>query len=308
MFVSKNKKLAGYFMKFKSLSILFFSTLFVFSTNASILDSVKTNKKRVAIVTGSLGLYFAASYLYVQNAWWDDISEEFHFDPGNDLVYALNVDKAAHFFGGVYASDLFSSSYRWAGIEEKRSKWYGAAFGIGIQLAIEFKDAYAPYWGFSKWDLGLGSAGALWPVLQNYYDPLKAINFKFSYFKRSNIYWELEAQRGKNPSKFSWYDDYPNQTYWMTLDLEKLVNKSNFPKWMDIAIGFGLDETQYLSDGTKMGGNQEFYISLDYDTNQILKKWNTPVAKKIKFILKYYKLPAPTVQISPKINFFPFFI
>ena len=100
MFVSKNKKLAEYFMKFKSLSILFFSTLFVFSTNASILDSVKTNKKRVAIVSGSLGLYFAASYLYVQNAWWDDISEEFHYDPGNDLVYALNVDKAAHFFVG----------------------------------------------------------------------------------------------------------------------------------------------------------------------------------------------------------------
>ena len=57
-----------------------------------------------------------------------------------------------------------------------------------------------------------------------------------------------------------------------------------------------------------MGGNQEFYISLDYDTNQILKKWNTPFAKKIKFILKYYKLPAPTIQISPKINFLPFFI
>ena len=88
-------------MKFKSLSILFFSILFVFNTNASILDSVKTNKKRVAIVSGSLGLYFTASYLYVQNSWWGDISEEFHFDPGNDLVYALNVDKAAHFFGGV---------------------------------------------------------------------------------------------------------------------------------------------------------------------------------------------------------------
>ena len=44
------------------------------------------------------------------------------------------------------------------------------------------------------------------------------------------------------------------------------------------------------------------------DTNQILKKWNTPLAKKIKFILKYYKLPAPTIQFFPKINFFPFFM
>ena len=59
-------------------------------------------------------------------------------------------------------------------------------------------------------------------------------------------------------------------------------------KWIDIAVGFGLDDTQYLRGGTKMGGNQELYIALDYDTNQILKKWNTPLAKKIKFILKYY--------------------
>ena len=126
--------------------------------------------------------------------------------------------------------------------------------------------------------------------IQNYYQPLQALNFKFSYFKRSNIYWDLENQRGRNPSKFSWYDDYPNQTYWMTLDTDKLFNKNKFPKWIDFAFGFGLDDTQYLNGGTKMGGKQEFYIALDYDVNQILKEWDTPFAKKIKFILKYYKL------------------
>jgi len=94
----------------------------------------------------------------------------------------------------------------------------------------------------------------------------------------------------------------------MTLDLDKLANNNLLPKWMDIAVGFGLDDTQYLSSGTKMGGNQELYVALDYDTNQILKKWNTPLAKKIKFILKYYKLPAPTIQFFPKINFSPFFM
>ena len=56
-----------------------------------------------------------------------------------------------------------------------------------IQLAIEMKDAYAPYWGFSKWDLALGSTGALWPVAQYYNDDLKSINFlkslNMKYFK-----------------------------------------------------------------------------------------------------------------------------
>mgnify|MGYP001278992084 FL=1 len=295
-------------MKIKSLLIFLLFIYINLSCQAKTLDSNLVNKNRVILVSSSLAAYFGASFYYVQNTWWSDVSNDFHFDPGNDLVYALNVDKAAHFFGGVYSSDLFSSSYRWAGVDYTRSLWYGACFGTGIQLAIELKDAYAPYWGFSKWDFAIGSAGSFWPVLQNYYQPLQALNFKFSYFKRSNIYWDLENQRGRNPSKFSWYDDYPNQTYWMTLDTDKLFNKNKFPKWIDFAFGFGLDDTQYLNGGTKMGGKQEFYIALDYDVNQILKEWDTPFAKKIKFILKYYKLPAPTIQVAPKLKFHPFFM
>ena len=295
-------------MKIKSLLIFLLFIYINLSCQSKTLDSNLVNKNRVVLVSSSLAAYFGASFYYVQNTWWSDVSNDFHFDPGNDLVYALNVDKAAHFFGGVYSSDLFSSSYRWAGVDYTRSLWYGACFGTGIQLAIELKDAYAPYWGFSKWDFAIGSAGSFWPVLQNYYQPLQALNFKFSYFKRSNIYWDLESQRGRNPSKFSWYDDYPNQTYWMTLDTDKLFNKNKFPKWLDFAFGFGLDDTQYLNGGTKMGGKQEFYIALDYDVNQILKEWDTPFAKKIKFILKYYKLPAPTIQVAPKLKFHPFFM
>ena len=216
-------------MKIKSLLIFLLFIYINLSCQAKTLDSNLVNKNRVVLVSSSLAAYFGASFYYVQNTWWSDVSNDFHFDPGNDLVYALNVDKAAHFFGGVYSSDLFSSSYRWAGVDYTRSLWYGACFGTGIQLAIELKDAYAPYWGFSKWDFAIGSAGSFWPVLQNYYQPLQALNFKFSYFKRSNIYWDLENQRGRNPSKFSWYDDYPNQTYWMTLDTDKLFNKNKFP-------------------------------------------------------------------------------
>ena len=114
----------------------------------------------------------------------------------------------------------------------KKAAWYGAIFGSSIQLAIEIKDAYAPYWGFSKYDLALGSLGSFWPVAQNYSKDLKAINFKFSYFKHSNIYWELESQRDKTPSKFSWYDDYPNQTYWLSADLDHFSNINFIPDWL----------------------------------------------------------------------------
>ena len=196
---------------------------------------------------------------------------------------------------------------QWAGMNKKQSLWYGTIFGSGLQLAIEIKDAYAPYWGFSKWDLALGSIGALWPLSQYYNNDLNAINFKFSYYKHSDIYWELDKQRGKEVNKYAWQDDYVNQTYWLSIDIHHFYEK--FPDWLNIAIGFGLDETQYLNaNNTKVGGNNEWYIALDYDLPQMLKKYNSPLAKKVKHWLNYFHFPSPTIRIAPKVDFYPLFL
>ncbi|KRO70347.1 MAG: hypothetical protein ABR81_00440 [Cryomorphaceae bacterium BACL11 MAG-121128-bin16] len=295
-------------MKFKSLFLLvifFVSSQNIFGQS----DSLKLNKKRVFIVGSSLAVALGGSYLYVQNSWWSEKQEPFHFDDGADLTYALNVDKVGHFMGGLEAADVFSSSMKWAGMQEEQALWYGAAFGSGLQLAIEMKDAYAPYWGFSKWDLALGSAGSLFPVAQYYNDDLKAINFKFSYYKQSDIYWELDRQRGKKPNKYAWQDDYPNQTYWLSVDVNHFTETCCWPDWLNLAIGFGLDDTQYLNENnTKMGGNNEWYIALDYDIPKMLKKWNSPTGKKVKHWLNYIHLPAPTIRISPKLEFYPLFL
>jgi hypothetical protein len=261
------------------------------------------------VVSCTLGLALTGSYLYIENSWWADKQIPFHFDDGADLKYALNVDKVGHFMGGLVAADFFSSSMQWAGMNEKKSLWYGAFFGSGFQLAIEMKDAYAPYWGFSKWDLALGSTGSFWPVAQYYNDDLKAINFKISYYKRSNIYWELDRQRGKEINKYAWQDDYPNQTYWITFDVNHFAETCCWPDWLNVAIGFGLDDTQYLNEhNTKTGGNNEWYIALDYDIPKMLKKWNSPTGKKVKHWLNYVHFPAPTIRISPKLEFYPLFL
>ena len=294
-------------MNFKRLFSLSLLVLFACSIKAK-ADSTKIKKGRVIVVSSSLVAILGGSYLYVENSWWSDKQIPFHFDDGADLTYALNVDKVGHFMGGLEAADFFSSSMKWAGMNERKSLWYGAAFGSGLQLAIEMKDAYAPYWGFSKWDLALGSAGSFWPVAQYYNPDLKAINFKFSYYKRSNIYWDLDKQRGKETNKYAWQDDYPNQTYWVTFDVNHFVETCCWPDWLNVAVGFGIDDTQYLNGGTKAGGNNEWYIALDYDVPKMLKKWNSPTGKKVKHWLNYFHFPAPTIRISPKLEFYPLFL
>ena len=295
-------------MNFKRLFFLSFLVLLTYSINAK-PDSTKIKKGRVLLVGSSLAAVLGGSYLYVENSWWSDKQIPFHFDDGSDLTYALNVDKVGHFMGGLEAADFFSSSIQWAGMNERKSIWYGAAFGTGLQLAIEMKDAYAPYWGFSKWDLALGSAGSFWPVAQYYNTNLKAINFKFSYYKRSNIYWDLDKQRGKETNKYAWQDDYPNQTYWVTLDINHFIETCCWPDWLNVAVGFGIDDTQYLNESnSKTGGNNEWYIALDYDVPKMLNKWNSPTGKKVKHWLNYFHFPAPTIRISPKLELYPLFL
>tara|TARA_B100000700_G_C14955270_1_gene813675 strand:- start:25 stop:870 length:846 start_codon:yes stop_codon:yes gene_type:complete len=281
----------------------------VYANSFIISDTNKINTKRVAIVTSSLGVGLTASYYYIQNSWWTEKQTDFHFDKGSDLTYALNVDKLGHFMGGIQASDIFRSSMNWAGIQKEKTFLYGAIFGTGIQLIIEMKDAYAPYWGFSVWDLGFGTAGSFFPLLKTKHKFLKTIDFKMSYYKRSNAYWELEAQRGKNINQYAWQDDYVNQTYWMVFDVNEYVKDGFWPKWLNIAIGFGIDDTQYLSsNNTKLGGNNEWYIAFDYDIPKIFKRFDSPIAKKIKYWINYIHFPAPTIKLSPHIEFLPVFL
>ena len=295
-------------MYFRILILSFFLVFFSIKCYGE-PDSSIINNKRLVITSSSLALSLGASYYYIENSWWSDQSASFHFDQGQDQIYALNVDKCGHFLGGIHSSNVFKSAMKWTGMSERRSLLYAGFFGSALQLAIELKDAYSPYWGFSKWDFSLGSAGAFYPLLQNKYSDLDAVNFKFSYFRHSDSYFKLEEIRGKEISKYNWQDDYPNQTYWITVNIDHFFQTCCFPDWLNVALGFGIDDTQYLNNrDQKVGGNNEWYIALDYDLEKALKKWNTPLARNIKHWLNYIHFPAPAIKISPKIEFFPLFL
>lgn len=267
-------------------------------------DSSQVKPIRLAIVGGGAASVLGGSYAYIQKSWWSDNASSFHFDDGSDLRYAKNIDKGGHFFGGAIVSDLFQSSLQWTGLSEKKSYLYGAAMGSFIQLSIEMKDAYAPHWGFSVWDFTAGSIGALVPLAERYWEPMEYVEFKMSYYKRSNHYWDLGTIQKPYapPHPHAYQDDYINQTYWVSF-----FPLRNQGQHIGISIGVGLDDTQYLEKNTKTGGSNEWYIALDYDLKQLLKNWNSPVAKKVKKCLRYVKIPAPAIRISPSIEYYPFF-
>ena len=69
-----------------------------------------------------------------------------------------------------------------------------------------------------------------------------------------------------------------------------------------------MDDTQYLNEHfTKTGGNNEWYIALDYNIPKMFKRWDSLTAKKIKHWLNYVHFPAPTIRVSPKLEVYPLF-
>jgi len=94
-----------------------------------------------------------------------------------------------------------------------------------------------------------------------------------------------------------------------TFDIKKITGIYFWPDWLNMAVGFGIDNSQYLNKNkTKKGGNNEWYIALDYDLSKIYTKWDSPTAKKVKHWLNYIHFPAPTIRISPNLHFYPVFL
>lgn len=275
--------------------------------NNTEIDSTQQNRikpYRLALVGGSFASMLGVSYWYVQKMWWTESTGRFSFDSGRDLVYAKNVDKGGHFFGGMIVADITQWNLRWSGLKEKNAHWYGVANGVLLQFGIEMKDAFAPAWGFSMHDFAAGTAGSFVPILNRYWKPMEYIDFKFSYYPKTKKYWELvREQRPSDPAPwYAWQDDYINQTYWVTIYPLKSMGID-----VGLSFGYGLDDSQYIENRTKMGGRNEFYISFDYDLEKVLKHWDTPFAKRLKHSLNYIKVPSPTFKIGPTTKFYPLY-
>ncbi|MEE2953848.1 MAG: hypothetical protein VX347_01585 [Bacteroidota bacterium] len=280
------------------------------NTNDTLGENKSYNNFRIGVATGVL----AGSYYYLENIWWKDNHRNFHFDGGADLTYALNVDKAAHFMGGMLVSEFAYEQLRSFQKNKKKAIWQSAGIGFLTQFAIEIKDGYAPYWGFSFGDLLSGGAGSLFFAGKKLSSSLKMVEMKFSYWRHSDSYFDLETQRNlktgePRPNEYLWHEDYPNQTYWISFNIKELTENEDWPDYLNIAIGFGLDDKQELNNNlTKTGGSNELYLAIDYNVPKLFKRYNTTRARKIKKWLNYFKFPAPTIQVYPTIKIFPFFL
>lgn len=250
------------------------------------------NPYKLGIVLGSVGAGMAASYILVlEKGWWGENGSDFQFE--NDFYYASNLDKFAHFYGGILIASALDDGLQWSGVNEETSVWTAAGLSTALQIAIDYKDAFAPEYGFSVWDVGAGTLGALIPVIQYYYPQSKHIDLKFSYYKNDQYFWGSSSDQGAE----AYVNDYINQTYWMGYTMYQ----HNLPLWPDFiqpALGLSITRNGMNVENVKPNPKYELYLSLDWNLSQLFKP-ESKAAKRWLYYLDRVKFPSPTVQFYP---------
>ncbi|MFN8357097.1 MAG: hypothetical protein U0Y10_21765 [Spirosomataceae bacterium] len=268
-------------------------------TNTADTLSKSVRLKRNLIVGGSSVVFFSGTYWFLKHAWWKDQSIPFHFDNGPDLKYASNLDKAGHFMGGVFVSEMYNDGFRWAGVPARKALWYSVGMAFVVHLSTEIKDGFAPRWGFSPYDLLAGTLGGLYTVGKHSDTFLKNTTIKATYWQRTDKYFQLAL---KTPKWFS-IDDYLNQTFWFSYYFNDKPHRT-LPSWLGVSVGWGIEPDYWNGFG---GARHELYLAPDIHLERLLRPKKQPWKSLVK-VLNFTRLPLPALQITPKVKVWGLFL
>jgi hypothetical protein len=162
-------------------------------------------------------------------------------------------------------------------------------------LPVEILDGFSEAYGASTGDL---VANALGPALffgqQNLWREIR-IYPKYSFHTTRFAAMRPEIL-GENTVSQT-IKDYNGQTQWLSVDLDKFVT---FPKWLNIAAGYGAENMIYARDQQNFDANlqpfRQYYLALDIDLTAIRTKSKT--LKTILFLANMVKIPAPAISFS----------
>jgi len=262
------------------------------------------NKKRFTMVCASETVLYTGSMIALNEIWYKDYPKSnFHFF--NDNKEWLQMDKAGHVVTSYYIGRIGINLLKWSGVKRKKAIWYGGMLGSAYQSTLEILDGYSADWGFSWGDFAANTAGSLMLISQELTWDEQKIILKFSFLQSKYAQYRPNLL-GKNLQE-NILKDYNGQTYWLSVNPASFMNKNTkFPKWLNIAIGYGVNgmtganTNPLLFDNV---GNQitfdryrQYYLSLDIDLTRI--KTKSKFLNTIFYSIGFLKIPSPTLEFN----------
>lgn len=264
---------------------------------ASIPKPDSINKKRILIISNST--FYGSTYLGFYYLWYKNYElTSFHFF--DDSGEWLQIDKTGHIYSSYYLTKLQSEVIEWSGVKKSNALKYGALTALAYVSTIEVLDGFSKDWGASLSDMSANLFGIGLYTLQELSFQKQYIVPKFSYNFNSHINLRPELLGSNSIEQI--LKDYNGQNYWFSANISNIISIENFPKWLNIAFGYG--------GANMLGGHfnppefssynryRQYYISLDLDVKKIdtKKRWLNFIIHQLNFV----KIPLPTIEYSNK--------
>ena len=285
-----------------------------FKTDAQILepDSI-LHKNRLYWVAGIEGSLWAGSLIALNYAWYKDYNSG-NFHVFNDNEEWLQVDKFGHMTTSYYLGKIGYDMLRWSGVSKKRSILYGGSLGFFYMTSVELLDSRSTGWGFSWGDMAANAVGsglfmgqqALWGE-QRMFMKYSFHTTQYAQYRPNLLGGTLAEQMVK---------DYNGHTYWLSTNVYSFLDEeSRFPKWLNIAVGYGAEGmTGGFENPDEVEGvpipefdrYRQYYISLDVDLTRIHTR--SKFLRGLFNVISFIKVPMPTIEFSEKgTKFYPLY-
>ena len=261
---------------------------------------VKKKVDKFLIITG---VGYGASLIGLNQIWYKDFPRsKFHFF--NDNPEWKQLDKLGHFYNSYQLSKAASVVLTKLSLEEKKAHATGSLLGFAMLSSIEILDGFSEEYGASWGDVlsnGLG-AGLSYGQFILWHET--RIHPKYSFYPSD--YASLRPDvLGKQ-----WHEqiikDYNGQTQWLSFDISKFLPQDNrFPKWLNIAVGYGADGLVHAREEENTAAGYEsyrqYYLALDLDLTHI--KSDSKFTNTLLYLVNMIHLPAPAMEFNKKHGF-----
>ena len=273
-------------------------------------DSLRSgiNKKRFIPLIATVGLVYGTSWIGLNELWYKNYPRSsFHFF--NDNHEWLQIDKLGHAQTAFQESRLGVDLLKWSGLSERKAIVYGSLTGIIFQTPIEIFDGYSAEYGASVGDLVANTFGSA--LVMSQYLAWKELRIYMKYSFHQTRFAHLRPNTLGDGLAQELLKDYNGQTYWLCGNVSSFLKKeSKFPKWFNIALGYGGQEMVYAEnvDNKLNGYNQyrQYYLSIDLDLTKI--KTRSAFLRKVFYAANMIHMPAPALEFNKKgLKFHPLY-
>lgn len=292
-------------MKFKVIyfliSILISNISFSQNVNTFLKPSDSLHKQRRNAVVISEAVLGTTTLIGLNALWYKDFDRS-KFHTLNDLNEWMQMDKVGHAFASYQLGRVGADVLNWSGVSKKNQLIYGATLGFTFLSVVEVLDGFSSEWGFSWTDIAANAFGTSLYIGQEMLWEEQRLQLKFSFYQ--SPYANLRPEKLGDSFLEELLKDYNAQTYWVSANLDAFFKEANFPKWLNIAVG-------YSANGMLTGKNEsvdnlftnqdryrQFLLSFDVNLNSINTK--SSALKTIFSVLNVIKVPLPTIEFNSK--------